>query len=320
MLKLFFSYSHKDESYRDELEVHLSMLKRQGFISAWHDRRILAGNEFALSINNELESSDIILLLVSPYFLASDYCYDIEMKQALVMHQNQTAVVIPVILHPCDWSDAPFGELMATPDDGIPISKHANMHDAYLNVTQAIKRVVNDKTAKIGSSSELVQKSETTVVSESASTQVIRSSNLRTKREFSEHEKDSFLDESFGFIANYFEASLKELCQRNNHIECAFKRIDANHFTAIIYESGKNVAQCKVWLSADNYMGNICYSTSISSSDNSFNDGLSLDDDGYTLFFKSAGFQAFRRSDGDEQLTQQGAAEYFWSELIAPLQ
>ena len=68
MLKLFFSYSHKDESYRDELEVHLSMLKRQGFISAWHDRRILAGNEFALSINNELESSDIILLLVSPYF------------------------------------------------------------------------------------------------------------------------------------------------------------------------------------------------------------------------------------------------------------
>jgi hypothetical protein len=165
MLKLFFSYSHKDESYRDELEIHLSMLKRQGFISAWHDRRILAGSELDSSIDEELKTADIILLLVSPYFLASDYCYDVEMKQALAMHENNTAVVIPVILHPCDWMDAPFGKLMATPDDGLPISKHANMHEAYLKVTKAIKKVVGEKKESDSAVTDTMQQGDVTPVS-----------------------------------------------------------------------------------------------------------------------------------------------------------
>ena len=72
---LFFSYSHKDEALRDQLEVQLSMLKRQGMISVWHDRRLLAGDDVDQGISAELESADIILLLASPDFLASEYCY-----------------------------------------------------------------------------------------------------------------------------------------------------------------------------------------------------------------------------------------------------
>ncbi len=80
MISLFFSYSHRDESLRNELETHLSVLKRQGVIQTWHDRRITAGSEVDSSISENLENARIILLLVSSYFLASDYCYDIEMS------------------------------------------------------------------------------------------------------------------------------------------------------------------------------------------------------------------------------------------------
>jgi hypothetical protein len=86
MAKLFFSYSHKDDDLRDELETHLAPLLREGVIEVWHDRRIGAGKDFANEINRHLEEADIVLLLISPYFIASDYCYDIEMTRAMKRH------------------------------------------------------------------------------------------------------------------------------------------------------------------------------------------------------------------------------------------
>ncbi len=103
---------------RDQLEVQLSMLKRQGAIETWHDRRIGAGQEIDGAISGNLEEADIILLLVSPDFLASDYCYDREMIRAMERHHAGDAIVIPVILRACDWHPAPFGKLNATPPDG----------------------------------------------------------------------------------------------------------------------------------------------------------------------------------------------------------
>ena len=94
------------------------MLKRQGVIDTWHDRRIGAGQNIHTAIDEHINSDEIILLLVSADFLASDYCYDIEMKQAMKRHQAGEAIVIPVILRACDWHDAPFGQLNATPRDG----------------------------------------------------------------------------------------------------------------------------------------------------------------------------------------------------------
>src|SRR5687768_12583725 len=126
MANVFFSYSHKDEELRNELEVHLSMLKREGLIEAWHDRRIGVGEDIHSEISSALENADIVLLLVSAQFLASNYCFEIEMRRALQKHNEGTARVIPVILHPCDWQSAPFGHLRATPTDGKPVSMFAN--------------------------------------------------------------------------------------------------------------------------------------------------------------------------------------------------
>ena len=96
MAIVFFSYSHRDEALRDELEIHLALLRREGLIQSWHDRRIDAGDELDGSIDKNLETADIILLLVSPYFIASNYCFDVEMRRAIERHNAGNARVIPV--------------------------------------------------------------------------------------------------------------------------------------------------------------------------------------------------------------------------------
>ncbi len=314
MAELFFSYSHKDESVRDELETHLVMLKRQGVIDTWHDRRIVAGDEFDGQISERLESADIILLLVSPYFLASNYCYDVELTRAMERHDNGAARVIPVILDPCDWHSTPFGKLLAMPKDGKPISKFPNMHDAFLEVTNAVRRAVAPPVATSLERKSLVVGQEATLVPERP-----RSSNLRVKKKFSECDKDKYREETFQYIAHFFEGSLSELQSRNEFIETAFKQIDGNTFIATIYEYGAIRSECSISLSKSFGGRSIVYSSDASSRGDSFNNMLSVTDDGTTLGWSTS--MMFGHLDGsDGQLTQAGAAEAFWSTLIAPLQ
>ena len=89
MTKVFISYSHTDENYRKELEKHLSVLKRNGYIDTWTDRELIAGENWGTQIAKEIEEAKIILLLVSSDFLASNYCYDIEMKRAIERHDQE---------------------------------------------------------------------------------------------------------------------------------------------------------------------------------------------------------------------------------------
>jgi TIR domain len=72
------------------------------------------GDEFGDSISAELERADVMLLLVSPEFLASKYCYEIEMTRAMESHDAGEARVIPVVLRHCDWHAALFGKLRLT--------------------------------------------------------------------------------------------------------------------------------------------------------------------------------------------------------------
>lgn len=144
-LRLFYSYSHKDETLRDELETHLKLLQRQGLIQPWHDRRILPGDEWAGDIDDNLNRADIILLLISADFIASDYCYDLEMKRAMERHQAGEARVIPIIVRPTDWKDTPFSKLQCLPKDGKAVTQWVNRDGAWLNVEQGIKQVAESR-------------------------------------------------------------------------------------------------------------------------------------------------------------------------------
>lgn len=316
MIKLFFSYSHRDEELRDELEIHLSSLKRKGVIDTWHDRRIGAGNEFDHSINEHLEEASVILLLVSPYFIDSDYCFEVEMKRAMEKHESGESIVIPVILHPCDWHDMPFGKLLATPKDGKPISKFPNQHDAFLEVTRSVKeaaqRIQPAKSEKLKSLSTHSYEAAARVEPS------VRSSNLRIKKNFTDHEKNKFLNEAFEYMANFFEGSLSELKARNSNIETNFRRIDANSFSAIIYVNGAESSRCRIWLGdTGSFPSGIMYSTG--SYGNGYNESLSVEDDGYTMYLKPLGM-AYHRHNQKEELTFEGGAEYYWGMFIEYLQ
>lgn len=133
---------------RDRLAKHLSALERQGVISTWHDRQIGAGKEWAGEISKHLERAHIIMLLVSADFLASDYCYDIEMTRALERHKAKEALVIPIILKPVDWQCAPFNKLQALPKNGKAVTSWPDIEDAFLDIAKGIRLVTEEFTGQ----------------------------------------------------------------------------------------------------------------------------------------------------------------------------
>ena len=143
-VQIFFSYSHKDERLRNELETHLKLMQRQRLIETWHDRLIGAGEEWKDRIDDNLERAEIILLLVSADFIASDYCYEKEMTRALERHEQGEARVIPIIVRDVNWARAPFGKLQALPKDGLAVTKWPDKDSAWRNVSEGIEKVAEE--------------------------------------------------------------------------------------------------------------------------------------------------------------------------------
>jgi hypothetical protein len=142
-IEVFISYSHKDEDLKDELYIHLANLTRQGKIKPWQDRAIEAGTEWDAEIKARLESAGVILLLITPRFIASEYCFDKEMQRAMDRHATGTARVIPIIMKPCDWQDTPFSKLQVLPKDAKPVTSWSDQDEALLNVVQGIRKAVD---------------------------------------------------------------------------------------------------------------------------------------------------------------------------------
>ena len=138
---MFFSYAHKDEALRDKLANHLKVMERTGVIESWHDRQVLPGEEWDGQIDDNLATADIILLLVSDDFLASDYCWNVEVKQALKRHNDNDVCVIPIILREVDWTRAPFSKLQALPKNAEAVANWANQDQAFTNIAKGIRKV-----------------------------------------------------------------------------------------------------------------------------------------------------------------------------------
>lgn len=138
-VSVFFSYSHKDEELRNALDVHLAPLRRDRLIAAWHDRKISVGTEWDAAIQSQLRAADIIVLLLSPDYLASDYCAVHEIPAALARHAAGEAVVIPVVLRTFTWSASPVAHLQSLPRDKKAINGWADRDEAYVIVAEGIR-------------------------------------------------------------------------------------------------------------------------------------------------------------------------------------
>ena len=142
--QLFVSYSHNDETYLSELEKHFSTLKREKLIDTWCDRKIVPGKNWEGEIDDALQRSDVIVFLISPDFIASEYCIEKEVTAALERHSRGEAVVIPIVVRPVDWLSTPIGKIQALPRDAEPISMWGDKDQAWLEVTKGIRAAIND--------------------------------------------------------------------------------------------------------------------------------------------------------------------------------
>lgn len=206
MASVFLSYSHKDENLRDALESHLAMLKREGSITLWHDRELLAGDEIDQTISSYLLTSDIIILLVSSDFLSSYYCYEREMLVALERHRSGSAKLIPIILKPCDWASAPFSKAIVLPKNGKPLVSWANIDEAFLDIVTSLRKVLTRDFPKSSASAVFSNSAQSFQTYLNSDTEP-RSSNMRLRKEFTQAEKDKFLDDGYDYIRRFFENS-----------------------------------------------------------------------------------------------------------------
>lgn len=143
-VSVFISYSHADDLLRRELDKHLKVLERQGIIRAWHDRMIGAGAEWAGAIDARLEDARVILLLISADFIASEYCYDVEMRRALARHEAREALVVPVMLRAVALTGTPFAKLQALPRDAKPVQTWADRDSAFVDIADGLRNAIQD--------------------------------------------------------------------------------------------------------------------------------------------------------------------------------
>ena len=102
---------------------------------------MLPGDTVDAEIAEKLRSADLVLVLVSPSFIRSEYCWDVELKNAIERHERGEARVIPGVLRPCQWQLTPLMALLAMPTDGRAVINWPNRDTAYDNVARGIAKL-----------------------------------------------------------------------------------------------------------------------------------------------------------------------------------
>ena len=140
---IFTSYAHEDEELKNEMDKYLKVLKRSGKIDVWNDRALIAGQEWDQTIMVELNKANVILLLISVDFNASDFIWDKELAEAMKRHEAGTAYVVPIILRKCQWTDMPYAKLQALPRNAKPVTEYADRDVAFTEIATGIERLVD---------------------------------------------------------------------------------------------------------------------------------------------------------------------------------
>ena len=142
--KVFISYAHKDEEFKESLVEHMAGLIRAEIINEWNDRKIMPSQDWSNEISENLESSELILFLISSSFMNSEYCMGVEVKRALQMHKEGKAQLIPIVVRAVDWTDSDLSKLQGLPKDAKPISSWADIDEAWVNVIGGIKNFLKE--------------------------------------------------------------------------------------------------------------------------------------------------------------------------------
>lgn len=301
-MKVFFSYSHRDEAALDRLRVHLAVLRRDQRIEEWYDRDILAGGEFDTEIAGRLESFDLFLILVSPDFLASDYCVEREMERALERHDSGDVRVVPIILEPCDWMATALGGLKALPKDGTPISEWPSENKAFSDVVQQLRRILNSENATLPTKQREVTDQAVTPQSETR--------RYRVKRDFDDIDRSKFRDEAFSVIRDHFKRAVAEI-DAIKDLRGRFVLNSSTSFTCTIVNDmrRRGTAHITVQRRGESMgLSDISFLFSENAPPNTANGMFTIEADEYDLYLSSL----MGIGNNRERFTPEAAAECLW--------
>lgn len=276
-------------------------------MEAWFDREILAGDVLDDQIARELEAANLFLLLVSPDFIASDYCVEREMQRALERHDAKDARVVPIIVEPCDWASMqPLRRLKAVPRDGKAISEWANANTAYLNVVQELRRIID---AEERSTQDLATPEPTSTAPS------IGIARYRVQKDFDEIDRAEFRDAAFATIKNYFRRAIEEI-DAIDGLRGRFVDRGATSFGSTVINSGRQrgIAHISVHCrNASFALGDIFFSFSENAPDNTANGVFNVTSDEYEQFL-TATMSVFGNT--PDRLSTDEAAVHLWDQFI----
>ncbi len=162
-LKVFIIYAHEDRLYKDDLLKSLKLLQKNGLVAAWHDRDLMAGDDWDKVIRGHLTSAHIILPIISIAFFNSDYIDQVEIVEAFLRYDSGEAHILPIIARQCKWMDDPrISKLQALPENGRPIAKWESRDDAFDSVYDGIKAKITEIQAgwRTAAHAELLRKED----------------------------------------------------------------------------------------------------------------------------------------------------------------
>ena len=305
------SYSHKDESFRSELDSHLAMLKRQKVVDVFTDHCIPAGGEFDDQIRRELEQADVVLLLVSSYFLNSEYCFGIEMQRSMERHEAGSCVVVPIIVRDCDWEPAPFHTLKALPRDGLPVASWKDPHEAFADVARSLRSMLGGSPVRSQAPPSLASSPSVSPVSARAP-----SSLTRLPRTITDQDRHDFTQTTFETIKAYFVAALNDLQRENEQIESRLTETSARGFQVAVFQNGRKVGGCYIRIGGFGASG-IAYTSGDAIAENAYNEMLSIEEGDGVLYLRAT--MAMFDSRLTHQMSPPQAAEYLLGKLLSPL-
>lgn len=306
-MKAFISYSHKDEAALNRFHTHLALLKRDGQIEAWYDREILAGGKIDDEINNQLESCELFVPLVSPDFLASKYCYEREMTRALERHEAGEMHVVPIIIQPCDWISSPLMKLKALPKDGKPVSEWTNENNAYLDVVNELRRIIIEANLSL---SNFEMRS---AVTESRISQ--KPHRYRVQRDFDEIDRSDYREKAFDAFRNYFKQAISEIDSIEG-LRGRFIEISASMFGCTIVNKSRDHGTAHITVHRRGTgigFGDISYSWSENTQTNTSNGSFNIEADEYELYLTAAMFSHGNR---EKRYTPESAASELWTDFL----
>ncbi|MDT8316063.1 toll/interleukin-1 receptor domain-containing protein [Roseomonas mucosa] len=303
---LFISYSHADEKALDRLHKHLAMLRRDGAIDAWTDHKILPGSPLDGNISAALNEANLFVALISPDYLASNYCYEKEFAKAQELAAAGRLRIVPVILEPCEWLASPFSQLMALPKDGKPISEWTNQNNAFLDVVTGLRRLIEE-----------MRDQPAVITPGSRMGEPLR--RPRIKQDFDTIQRSEYADKAFDAVRGYFQASCQELNEvGEGNLKARFETMSGTAFTCtVVNRARKNSSDAHITIrnaKQRGHFGDISYVYQPHAADNTSNGSVRVEADDFNLYLTMDSFSYSGRK--ESKYTPEQAAAALWIEFV----